>query len=147
MLDKSLIKITCMSSLFTGAILGLLPLIPGLIGFTFIVIMFLTSPFVIIYLYKLNLIKQMDVPQCLSFGGISGFFAFIAFSFVYFPLAVLLYLIFKIESFLWIKVIFTNIGFLFTMVILTALLCALINMFSAFITLYLYEYFKGKKEG
>ena len=147
MVDKSLFKIICLCSLITGAVLGIFPLIPALIGLAFTAVMFLAAPFVIIYLYKLHLIKELDVPQCLSIGGITGFFAFLGFSVVYFPIASILYLIFKIESFLWIKVIFTNFGFLFSMVILTALLSGLMNMFSAFMTVYLYEYFKGKKEG
>lgn len=147
MVDKSLFKIICLCSLISGAILGVLPLIPHLTGLAFTLIMFFTAPFVIIYLFKLKLIKELDVPQCLSLGGISGFFSFLGFSIIYFPIAAILYLIFKINSFLWIKVIFTNIGFLFFTVILTALLCGLMNMFSAFMTVYLYEYFKGKKEG
>ena len=145
--DKQLLKIVCMCSLITGAILGFLSLIPGLTGIVFIIIMFLASPFIIIYLYRLKLIDSLAVPECLSVGGISGFFSFLGFACIYFPLALILNLIFKISAFVWIKVIFVNIGFLIPMVIFTALLCGLFNMFSAFVTVYLYEYFKPKNRG
>ncbi len=144
--DKQLLKIICMCSIITGAILGVLPLVPKLTGIAFSIVMFFSAPFIIIYLYKLNLIKELNIPKCLTIGAFTGFFSFVGFSIVYFPIAFILYSIFKISSFLWIKVVFTNIGFLIPMVILTALLCGLMNMFSAFMTLYLYEYFKGKKE-
>lgn len=145
--NKSLLKIICMCSLITGAILGFFPLIPFLTGLSFFLIMFFTSPFVILYLLKLKLLKEIDISQCLIIGGISGFFAFIGFSLIYFPIALILNLIFKINSYIWIKVLFVNIGFLIPMVILTGLLCGLFNMFSAFITMYLHENIINKKRG
>ena len=143
--DKSLLKIICLSSLTTGAICGIFPLVPQLTGFIFIIIMFLAAPFVIIDLKRLKIIKELEINKCLLIGGISGFFAFIGFSIIYFPLAMILYFIFKIEALLWIKVLFTNIIFLIPIIILTALLSGLTNMFSAFITVYLTETIKGKK--
>ena len=145
--DKSLLKIICLCSLIIGGILGILPLFPIFTGIAFIIIMFLVSPFIIIYLYRLNLIKELGVQECISIGGISGFFSFIGFSIVYFPIALILYLIFKINAFMWIKVIFTNIGFLIPMIILCGLLCGLLNMFSAFSTVYIYNYFKNQNRG
>ena len=145
--DKALFKIICMSSLIVGAILGVLPLIPIFTGLAFVLIMLFVAPFIIIYLYKLKLIDSLGVQECLSVGGISGFFSFLGFACIYFPFALILNLIFKISAFVWIKVIFVNIGFLIPMVIFTALLCGLFNMFSAFVTVYLYEYFKPKNRG
>lgn len=142
--DKSLFKIICMCSVITGAILGVFPLIPPLIGLTFTILMLFIAPFVIFYLYKLNLIDEPNSQNCLTIGALSGFFSFIGFSFVYFPVALILNLVFKINSFIWIKVIFVNIGFLIPMVILTALLSSMFNSFSAFIFFYLYNYFKPK---
>ena len=145
MLDKSLLKIIAITSLITGAIIGVIPLIPALIWVAFLVIMFLIAPFIIIYLKNLKLIKDITMEQSLVIGGVSGACAFLGFSVIYFPIAFILQLIFKIQSFLWVKVIVSNFGFLVAMVVLIALLCGLFNMFSAFLTSYIYEYFGQKK--
>lgn len=145
MIDKSLLKIICLCSFIVGAILGVIPLIPAFMWIAFLAVMFFIAPFIIIYLKKLNLIKSIETERCLTIGAISGTVAFLGFATIYFPIAFILNLIFKIQSFLWIKVIFVNIGFLLPMVILIALLCGLLNMFSGFLTAYFYEYFKPKK--
>ena len=107
--------------------------------------MFFISPFIIIYLKHLNLINEINVEQSLIIGGISGASAFLGYSALYFPIAFILSIIFKINSYLWIKVLFNNIGFLLPIIILTALLCGLLNMFSAFLTAYIYEFFSKKQ--
>lgn len=145
MFNKSLLKILCLCSALTGAILGVLPLIPALTITAFILVMFFVAPFIIIYLKHLNFIKDIEMEQGLVLGAISGCCAFLGFSIIYFPIAFLLNLIFKIQSFLWIKVIFVNFGFLIPMIILIALLSGLLNMFSAFLTIYFYDYFRAKK--
>ncbi|MCD7740535.1 MAG: hypothetical protein LUH11_04220 [Candidatus Gastranaerophilales bacterium] len=145
MIKKSLFKIICFTSLITGAMIGILPLIPPLIWIAFLAVMFLSAPFMIIYLKKLNLINKFEIEESLVIGSISGAFAFLGFAVVYFPAALILYLIFKIQSFLWIKVMFTNFGFLISMIILITLLSALLNMFSGFLTVYLCKYNKSEK--
>ncbi len=147
MFNKDLLKIISICSLITGGIIGIIPLIPAFTGIAFITVMFLVAPFIIIYMKKLNLIKTLELEQSLTIGGISGAVAFLGFAVVYFPIAFILNLIFKIQAFLWIKVLFTNFGFLLPMVILIALLCGLLNMFSGFLTVYIYEYFKQIKKG
>ncbi len=145
MLDKQTVKIIVITSVIIGAVLGLIPLIPALIWLALFLVMFFIAPFVIIYLKKLNILKEITMEQSLLIGGISGAAAYIGFTFIYFPIAYILYLIFKIQSFLWIKVIFTNFGFLLPMVILIALLCGLLNMFSAFMTAYICEYIEQNR--
>lgn len=145
MLNKSLIKIILITSFITGVLLGIIPLIPALIWIGILLVMFFVSPFIIIYLKHLNLINEINIEQSLIIGGISGVSAFLGFSALYFPIAFILRIIFKIDSYLWIKVLFNNIGFLLAIIILTALLCGLLNMFSAFLTAYIYEYFSKKQ--
>ena len=145
MLDKSLLKIICVFSFILGAILGIIPLIPAFIWFAFFCIMFLVAPFILIYLKKLNLIEDIEAEKSLLIGAISGAAAFLGFACLYFPIAFILQLIFKIQSFLWIKVLFFNFGFLIPMVILISLLSGLLNAFSGFLTAYFYQYFKPKK--
>ncbi len=145
MINKPLFKIICLCSIITGGIVGIFPLIPALISVAFLAVMFLIAPFVLIYLKSLNILKELNMEQSLAISAISGAAAFLGFAVVYFPIAFILNLIFKIQSFLWIKVIFTNFGFLIPMVILIALLCGLLNTFSGFLTVYFYDYFKFKK--
>ncbi|HIS90006.1 TPA: hypothetical protein IAA87_11380 [Candidatus Avigastranaerophilus faecigallinarum] len=147
MINKALLKIIFICSFIIGGILGLIPLIPAFIWIAFLAVMFLVAPFIIIYLKKLNLISNVETERCMFIGAISGASAFLGFATIYFPIAFILNLIFKIQSFLWIKVIFMNIGFLIPMIILIALLCGLMNTFSGFLTAYLYEYFKPRNRG
>lgn len=147
MINKALLKIIFICSFIIGGILGIIPLIPAFTWIAFLAVMFLVAPFIIIYLHKLKLIEVIETEKCLTIGAISGASAFLGFSVIYFPIAFILNLIFKIQSFLWIKVIFMNIGFLIPMIILIALLCGLMNTFSGFLTAYLYEYFKPRNRG
>lgn len=147
MINKALLKIIFICSFIIGGILGLIPLIPAFIWIAFLAVMFLVAPFIIIYLKKLKLISNVETERCMFIGAISGASAFLGFATIYFPIAFILNLIFKIQSFLWIKVIFMNIGFLIPMIILIALLCGLMNTFSGFLTAYLYEYFKPRNRG
>ena len=147
MMDKSLIKIISMTSFITGAVLGLIPLIPPLVWIAFLLVMFAIAPFIIIYLKHLKLIETVETEKSLAIGMLSGSVAFIGFSMIYFPIAFILHLIFKIQSFLWIKTIMVNIGFIIPMVIFTALLCGLMNMFSGCATAYTFEYLRNKNRG
>ncbi len=144
MLDKTLLKIICICSFFSGMLLGILPLFPFLVQFGILVQMFLTAPFIIIYLKQLNLISQIETDKCLIIGAISGFSSFLGFSLIFLPGSFILNLIFKIDAFLWIKVLFNNLGFIIPMIIFAGLLSALLNMFSGLLTVYIYEYFKKK---
>ncbi len=145
MINKPLFKIICLCSIITGGIVGIFPLIPALTSVAFLAVMFLIAPFILIYFKNLNILKELNMEQSIAISAISGATAFLGFAVVYFPIAFILNLIFKIKCFIWIKVIFSNIGFLVPMVILTALLCALTNAFSGFLTVYFYQYLKQKR--
>ena len=145
MISKPLFKIIAVCSFIIGAIIGVLPLIPAFIGLAFFLVMFGIAPFILIYLKKLNILKTIEMEQSLVIGSISGAVAVLGFTTVYFPIAFILQLIFKIQSFIWIKVLFVNIGFLIPMIILIALTSALLNAFSGFLTAYFYQSFQAKK--
>ena len=139
-------KMLCIFSAFVGAIVGVLPLIPQLTGFAFFALMFLVSPFIILYLKHLKIIKTLDMEKWMIIGAVSGAVATIGFAMLYFPIAFILQLIFKVQSFIWIKVLFLNIGYLVPMVLLTALISALLNAFSAFLLSYFLSYFIQNKQ-
>ncbi len=145
MFSKSLLKIILISSFITGVIFSIFTLIPPLIWIIFILLMFCVSPFIIIYLKKLNLIKNIEIEQCLAIGALSGAASFIGFSVVFFPSAFVLHLIFNTQSYIWIKVLLQNIGFIVPMILFIALLSALLNMFSGFLTAYFYQYINTNK--
>ncbi len=141
MFSKSLLKIIIVFSFITGALTGVIPLIPALVSAGFLIIMFFIAPFIIIYLKRLNLIKDMSTEQTLLISAIAGAAAFLGFAVVYFPIACILNLVLKIQDFIWIKVLVTNFVFLIPMVLLMAMLAALLNAFSGFITIYFYQFF------
>lgn len=144
MISKQLFKIIAIFSFIIGGILGVFPLIPAFIGLSFFLIMFGIAPFILIYLKKLNILKTLEIEQSMVISAISGAIALFGFTTVYFPIAFILQLIFKIQSFIWIKVLFVNIGFLIPMILLIALTSALLNAFSGFLTAYFYQSFKNK---
>lgn len=145
MISKPLFRIIAVCSFLVGAILGIIPLIPAFIGLAFFLVMFGIAPFILIYLKNLNILKTIEIGQSLVIGSVSGAVGMLGFAMVYFPIAFILQLIFKIQSFIWIKVLFVNIGFLIPMILLIALTGALLNAFSGFLTAYFYAYFQTKK--
>ena len=147
MIDKPLLKIICICSAILGAILGVVSLIPAISWIAILLVMFGIAPFMILYLKQLKVINEIEIEKSMVMGAMAGASSFIGFSVTYFPIAFILYLIFKIQAFLAIKVMFVNFGFLVPMIILTALLCALVNAFSGFLTAYIYLYFRPKKRG
>ena len=145
MISKALYKIVSVCSLIFGAILAFPTFFPFIRGFSFFALMFIVAPFMIVYLKRLEVIKFADMDKFLVVGAVSGVFSFIGFSIVFFPITFLLSLIFKIQSFLWVKVVFSNIAFLILIVILMAIVSAITNAFSAFLTTYIYENFGNRK--
>lgn len=144
-MNKSFWKVLCIFSAIVGAVIGALPLIPALTGTAFVILMFFVSPFIILYFKHLKLIKTIEMEKWMIIGAVSGAVATIGFATLYFPIAFILQLIFKIQSFIWIKVLFVNFGFLIPMVLLTALMGALLNAFSAFLLAYVLSYFTQNK--
>lgn len=142
MFNKDLIKIICVFSGILGAIIGLIALIPAFTPTAFGLEMFLVAPFIIIYLKKLKLLESVEMDKCLLVGAVSGFVSSFGMALTFMPISLLLNLIFKIQLFLWVKVLLFNIAFIIPMIILIALLSALLNMFSGFLTVYFYEYIK-----
>ena len=147
MIDKQLLKVLSVFSCIIGAILGLLAIIPPLSGLAFLTLLFFIAPVILIYFNKLNIIKGYEMEKCLAIGAISGAISVVGFCIIYFPIASIIQLIFKIQSFIWIKVIFTNIGFLIPMIFFTAIISAITNAFSAFLVSYFSTYFTQNKKG
>ena len=145
MISKALFKVVSVCSLIIGAIVAVPTFFPFIRGFSFFALMFCVAPFLIVYLKRLEVIKAPDMDKLLTIGALSGVFSFIGFSVVFFPTTFLLNLIFKIQSFLWVKVVFSNFAFLLLIIILMAIVSALTNAFSSFLTAYFYQNFENRK--
>lgn len=146
MINKELLKVLSIFSLIAGAILGVLPLIPALTGIAFFLLLFIISPFILIYFKHIKIIEDYNMEKCLIIGAISGAIACVGFTLIYFPIAFILQLIFEINSFIWIKVLFSNIGFIIPMVFFTSIISAISNTFSAFLIAYYFEFIKQNKQ-
>lgn len=147
MTDKNTLKIIFIISLITGGITGVLQLIPAFIWVTSLILMFLPGPVTVLYLNRQNLSEISNTEKTVVISAISGAFSVLGFCLTYLPVAFILYLIFKIPSFLWVKVIFNNFGFIIPMIIFSGLLSALLNSFSGFLTVYFYNILFGNKRG
>ena len=142
MLKNPIFKIISIVSIISGAFLGILSIIPVLTFFILIVLMFIMAPFIIIYFKNLKLIKEIEIEKGIIYGSIAGFTGCIGYSILFFPFAFIIDLIFKTQSFLWVKVVCQNFIFLIGTIFFTAILCAILNAFTGFLTAYLYQYFK-----
>ena len=139
MANNSQIRLICVFSGIIGGIIAIPAFIPPITGFSLIVLTLFIAPFIIIYLKRLGIIKQTEPQKCAIAGAISGASAAIGFCIVYIPIAFILNLIFKIQSYIWAKVIFTNFAALIFFPILIALTVAMFNAFSGFMTAQLYN--------
>ncbi len=142
MFKNPIYKIISIISIISGAILGVFSIIPLLTFSIIILLMFIMAPFIIIYFKNLNLIKEIEIEKGIIYGAIAGFTGCIGYSLLFFPLAFILDLIFKIQSFIWVKVICQNFIFLIGTIFFTAILSAILNAFTGFLTAYLFQYFK-----
>ncbi len=134
--QKSLLKIISIVSLLTGAIAGVVSVIPFLSFLLMITVMFFMAPFIIIYLKHLNIIQDTQIDKSMIYGAMSGFTGFIGYSLTFFPIAFVIDSIFKTQTFFWVKIVCQNFLFTLTLIFFTSLLCAMFNAFSGFLTSY-----------
>ena len=83
-----LLKQISLISIFAGAILGFITIVPYLSFLSFMLLIICLSAFVIVYLKQNDLIGIISVREGCIFGALVGFVSFIAFLFVLFVLFV-----------------------------------------------------------
>lgn len=143
-MNKSIIRLLCVFAGLTGGLLAIVALLPFLMPYVLLALLFLISPFMLIYFKKLNIIKTFEVDKSMIFGAISGACSALGFCIIYIPIAFILNLIFKIQSYIWAKTVFINFGGLIMMLILIAMTCAIFNAFSAFVVAQFYQKFGNR---
>lgn len=142
-MELVLLKRMVIISSILGAILGVVTVIPAVNVLSFFAIMFLASPFVILYMTKYNMMGVLNLKQTLIYGAIIGFLSFLGFSLTFVPLATIIGLIYKNSFYLGVSMLFRE-GFfvMLLMVVFVALLGgALMNSFSALIYHQIRTYF------
>lgn len=147
-MNKLLFKqISILSGIF-GAILGILSLIPVIRNISVICVALLIAPVVIIYLKKLDIIKEVDLKSGMIMGTVAGVASIITFVLAFTPIDLLLSLFLKNGYIYWMATLIKTAGFFvyFMLLFFTCILNAITNAFSGVATAYLYEVLKGMKE-
>lgn len=144
-IKQLLLKQMAILSAILGLVLGVLTIIPFIGQFAFFTLIVLTTPIVIIYMKKMEMIGFLDFKQGAMYGAIIGFVAFIAFALSFMPLAAIIALINKSSQFLWVTLLIKAGFFVPIMLIFfVALLGALMNAFSGLVTMYIYNQIEQK---
>lgn len=144
-----LLKQISLISIFAGAILGFITIVPYLSFLSFMLLIICLSAFVIVYLKQNDLIGIISVREGCIFGALVGFVSFIAFSVVYTPLSMLLGWLFPAYTQGFLRFFLTSFGSFVVMVMLMILMAgisALFNAFSGLVTAYVYELITGVKK-
>lgn len=144
-----LLKQISLISIFAGAILGFITIVPYLSFLSFMLLIICLSAFVIVYLKQNDLIGIISVREGCIFGALVGFVSFIAFSVVYTPLSMLLGWLFPAYTQGFLRFFLTSFGSFVVMVLLMILMAgisALFNAFSGLVTAYVYELVTGVKK-
>jgi len=136
-------------SLFAGAILGLITIIPYVSFFSFSILIFFLSIFIIVYLKQNDFIGIISVKEGCIFGAVIGFVSFISFSIIYAPISMFLGWLIPAYTQGFLRFFMTSFGsvvVMFLLMILMAGISALFNGFSGLITAYIYELISGIKK-
>lgn len=144
-----LLKQITLISIFAGAILGFITIVPYLSFLSFMVLILFLSALVIVYLKRNDLIGIISVREGCIFGALIGFVSFIGFSIVYTPLSMLMGWLFSSYTQGFLRFFLTSFGSFVVMVLLMILMAgisALFNAFSGLVTAYVYELVTGVKK-
>lgn len=146
-MNKSVLKIITLLSIFLGIVSGLLTIIPYAGKIVFWLLLVLAAPAVILFLTNQKVLEIETVRQSVVIGGLIGFVSFLAFSAVYFPAVILLARIFNYSSNYGVSMFVSHasFGLLVMLAVFMGVLAATINAFSGFVTYYLIEFNKSLK--
>ena len=133
-------------SVFAGAILGLITVIPYVSMFSFLILILFLSAFILAYLKQNDLIGIISIREGCIFGAVIGFVSFLAFSIVYTPISMLLGWLIPSYSQGFLRFFMTSFGSFVVMILLMILMAgisALFNGFAGLVTAWVYELISG----
>ncbi|MBP3924303.1 hypothetical protein J6E39_03580 [bacterium] len=144
-MNKLSIKQLSTLSAILGVLLGVLTLIPFVGQLAFIILMCFAAVIVIWFMLKVELIEIKTNKQSIVAGAIVGFISFIAFCVMYLPLVYVLSRVFNLYSWYGVSVFLSvgSFGIIILLVLFMALLSAVINAFTGFLTYYGLEFLKN----
>ena len=144
-----LLKQLSILSLFAGAILGFVTVIPYLSMFSFLILILCLSAFILAYLKQNDLIGIISIREGCIFGAVIGFVSFIAFSIVYTPISMLLGWLIPSYTQGFLRFFLSSFGSFVVMILLMIVMAgisALFNGFAGLVTAYVYELISGVKK-
>ena len=143
-MNTNLLKQICLLSLFLGAALGILTLIPFIDQIAFWILMCFSAACVMLFMIKIEFLELQSVKESVILGAIIGFVAFIGFSLTYIPVTVMLAKFFKLYTNYGIAISLSNASFGLTLVLVVfmGVLAATVNAFSGFLTYYGIDFYK-----
>ena len=145
MLDFNILKKVALKSVILGGIIGILTLIPYLNFFSFLCLLFLVGPIVLIYAHYNNILGVLDTKEGAIWGAISGICAFSGFFVTFCPIAALLGIFIKHDIYMVMKLFFTSGGGIVILILsffMIGMIVALFNAFSGTAASYLYHQLK-----
>ena len=145
-MNFNFIKKVALESAVLGAIVGGITLIPYINFFSFLFLVFLVAPFVLIKLKKQNQIGILDTQESAMWGIIIGLAAFSGFFVVFTPLCGILGVFFKTGVYLTFKTLWGiggGIPFIIMSYFMIGIIVALFNAFSAATAEYIYQQVKS----
>ena len=147
-MNLTLLKQIGILSSLLGAVLGVITLIPFVGNISFLILMCLSSALIILIMVKYGVLEILSVKEGVSLGAVIGFVSFIAFSIIYLPFVAILGKVFKLYSFYGIAMIMNvgSFGVILMLTVFVAVLSAVINAFTAFLTFYGIELYNKLKQ-
>lgn len=143
-MNKNILKQVSVLSIFLGAALGVITIVPYIGEIAFWSLMCLSSTAVILFMTKLDMLKITTVQESVVLGAIIGFISFIGFSIFYIPIIIVLAKFFRYYPNYGVSMALNNasVGLIIILVIFMGVLAATINAFSGFLTFYGIDFFQ-----
>ncbi len=134
-------------SVFFGAVLGALTLIPYIGTFSMLFLICFIAPLVIWILIKYECLSLNSIKDSIIVGSLSGFISYMGFSIVYVPISIVLMKYFHIAANYGIGLMLNDAS-VFILIVLSVfmgVLSATINAFTGFLTFYIIDFIKNYK--
>ena len=147
-MNKILIKEMGILSLILGLVCGVLVLVPFIDIFVILILLFLSSVIVYLYMKKKNALGLFEPKEAAMYGAVIGFVSFLGFCATMLPLTFSLSFLFKKSWFSFVHQIFSlgminGIVFLVMLVLFIAAMSAMFNAFSAMLAILAVQAFEG----
>ena len=128
-------------SIFFGALLGAITLIPYVGTLSFIFLICFISPIVSWILVKYNCLSLSSIKDSVIVGALAGFVSYMGFSIIYVPISVILMKFFHIAANYGVGLMLENANFFILVVIslFLGVLSATVNAFTGFLTFYVID--------